>query len=160
MRLFTFIAPGCGEEDISAWQNTSFKLVEEGAWDEPGQWPDLFLWHWRKEKELPVATILSLLPRLVVIISDPDEQIIVSQKLSEIYSLQSFAGRDTCFAICSRLEGEVAVPDWNLYSDQGEITREEQLKAAAGAVYRFLLEDVIRETAEWCGHMSSVVGHM
>ena len=30
----------------------------------------------------------------------------------------------------------------------------------AAAVYMTLLESVFRETAEWCGHMSSVVGRM
>jgi hypothetical protein len=97
---------------------------------------------------------------LLVIIGDSGEKITVPEELSEIYSLQSFSGADTGFTICSRLEGQVAVPEWDLYGSQGAITREEEIKAAAGSIYRYLLEDVIRETAEWCGHMSSVVGHM
>ncbi len=160
MRRFTLIAPDCARVYSSAWENTGFNLVEAGTLDEPGQRPDVFLWHWSGENDLPVPAVLSLLPRLIVIVCARGEQITISPDLSEIYSLQSFAGRDTGFTICSRLEGEVSVPDWNLYSNEGEISREEQIKAVAGAVYRFLLEDVIRETAEWCGHMSSVVGHM
>ncbi|MDD4334130.1 MAG: hypothetical protein PHY77_00795 [Desulfotomaculaceae bacterium] len=160
MKLFTVIAPGSAAEYAVAWEDTGFKLAEAEAWDDAGQRPDVFLWRWSRENDLPVSTILSLLPKLIVIISDKNEQITVSQDLSEIYSMQHFAGRDTGFTICTRLEGEVAVPDWNSYSNQGEITGEEQIKAATGSIYRFLLEDVIRETAEWCGHMSSVVGHM
>lgn len=160
MRRFTLIAPDCARVYSSAWENTGFNLVEAGILDEPGQRPDVFLWHWSGENDLPVPAVLSLLPRLIVIVCARGEQITISPDLSEIYNLQSFAGRDTGFTICSRLEGEVSVPDWNLYSNEGEISREEQIKAVAGAVYRFLLEDVIRETAEWCGHMSSVVGHM
>lgn len=160
MRRFTVIAPGSAGEYANAWEDTSFKLVEAGSWDDPEQWPDVFLWRWSKENDLPVKEILSLLPRLLVIISDRGEKIIVPEELSEVYSLQSFSGEDTGFTICSRLQGQVAVPQWDLYGSQSAITREEQIKAAAGSIYRYLLEDVIRETAEWCGHMSSVVGHM
>lgn len=162
MRRFTVIAPDCGKEYTGAWEDTSFKLVEAGTWDDQEQRPDIFLWHWSKEKDLPVREVLSLLPKLLVIISDRGDKITLAEDLLDIYSLQSFSGEDTGFTICSRLEGEVAVPDWDFYknSSQDDITREEQIKAAAGSIYRYLLEDVIRETAEWCGHMSSVVGHM
>jgi hypothetical protein len=160
MRRFTVVAPGCAGEDTSAWEDTSFKLVEAGTLDDPEQNPDVFLWRWSNENNLPVQTILSLLPKLLVIISDKGEEITFAEELLEIYSLQSFSGEDIYFTICSRLQGEVAVPDWDLYGNRGTITREEQIKAAAGSIYRYLLEDVIRETAEWCGHMSSVVGHM
>lgn len=160
MRRFTVIAPGGAMEYAYAWEDASFKLVEAGNWDDPEQWPDVFFWRWSKNNELPVQMILSLLPRLLVIISDRGEIITVPEELSEIYSLQSFAGEDTGFTICSRLQGQVAVPEWDLYGSRGAITREEQIKAVAGSIYRYLLEDVIRETAEWCGHMSSVVGHM
>lgn len=160
MRRFTVIAPGCAEEYTDAWEDTSFKLVESGIWDDPEQRPDIFLWRWPQEKDLPVREILSLLPRLLVIISGRDKQITLAEDLSEIYNLQSFAGADTGFTIGSRLQGQVAVPDWDSYKNNSVITREEQIKAAAASIYRYLLEDVIRETAEWCGHMSSVVGHM
>lgn len=160
MRRFTVIAPDSATEYAYAWEDTSFKLMEAGSWDNPEQWPDVFLWRWSKEIDLPVRAILSLLPKLLVIISDKVENITVPEELSEVYGRQSFSGNDTRFTICSRLEGEVAVPEWDLYGSQGAITREEQIKATAGSIYRYLLEDVIRETAEWCGHMSSVVGHM
>lgn len=160
MRRFTVIAPDCAGEYTGAWEDTSFKLVEAGTWDDPEQRPDVFLWHWSKGNDLPFREVLSLLPKLLVIIGDRGEKITVPEELSEIYSRQSFSGEDTCFIICSRLEGQVAVPEWDLHGSRGAITREEEIKAAAGSIYRYLLEDVIRETAEWCGHMSSVVGHM
>ncbi len=160
MRRFTVIAPGSAGEYANAWEDTSFKLVEDGTWNDPEQRPDVFLWRWSKNNELPDQMILSLLPKLLVIISDRGEKITVPEELSEIYNRQSFSGEDTGFTICSRLEGEVTVPYWDLYKSNSAITREEQIKAAAGSIYRYLLEDVIRETAEWCGHMSSVVGHM
>ncbi|MDD2554103.1 MAG: hypothetical protein PHP51_05990 [Desulfotomaculaceae bacterium] len=159
MRRFTVITPDCAREYTSAWEDISFKLVESGTWDDPEQKPDVFLWQWSKEN-LPVREILSLFPKLLVIISSCDENITFPEELSEIYSLQSFAGADTGFTIGSRLQGQVAVPKWDLYNCQGSITREEQIKVAAASIYRYLLEDVIQETAEWCGHMSSVVGHM
>lgn len=160
MRRFTVIAPSCAGEYTDAWEDTSFKLVQGGTWDNPEQRPDIFLWRWPQEKDLPVREILAFLPRLLVIISGRDEDITFPEELSEIYSLQSFAGADICFTIGSRLLGQVSVPEWDSYKNNSVITREEQIKAVAASIYRYLLEDVIRETAEWCGHMSSVVGHM
>ena len=160
MRRFTVIAPDCAGEYTGAWEDTSFKLVEGTTWNDPEQRPDVFLWRWSNDEDLPVRKILSLLPGLLVIVSGRDDKITFPEELSEIYSLQSFAGADTGFTIGSRLQGQVAVPEWDLYKNSDTITREEQLKAAAACIYRYLLEDVIRETAEWCGHMSSVVGHL
>lgn len=160
MRRFTIVAPNSAMKDLCAWEDTSFKLVESGTWDDPEQGPDVFLWHWSQKKDLPVQMILSLFPKLYVIISSPGDEITIPGELAEIFSVHSFAGDSTCFTIGSRLQGEAAVPDWEACRSLAALTREEQMKAAAGSIYRCLLEDVIRETAEWCGHMSSVVGQM
>ena len=160
MRRFTIVAPNCAGIDISAWEDTSFKLVESGTWDDPEQGPDVLLWHWSQEKDLPVKMILSLFPKLYVIISSPGDEITIPGQLADIFSLHIITGDSILFTIGSRLQGLAAVPDWDAYRGHAVITREEQIKAVSGSIYRYLLEDVIRETAEWCGHMSSVVGQM
>ena len=157
MRRFTIVAPNCAGEDISTWEDTSFRLAESGTWDDPEQGPDVFLWHWSQEEGLPVQMILSLLPKLYIIISNPGDEVTTPGELAEIFSIQIIAGDSILFTIGSRLQGLAAVPDWAAYQGHAAITREEQIKAVSGSIYRYLLEDVIRETAEWCGHMSSVV---
>jgi len=82
----------------------------------------------------------------------------VPDTLSDIYERQLIVGEGLYFTIGSRISGKVANPDWEAYRSNGQLSREEQVKTVAGSVYRFLLQDVFRETAEWCGHMSSVVG--
>jgi hypothetical protein len=160
VRRFTIVAPNCAGEDTSAWENTSFKLVDKETWDDPEQRPDVFLWHWTQIENMPVQMILSLLPKLYIVMSSPSDEITIPAELADIFSIHSFTGDSACFTIGSRLQGRAAVPDWDAYRGPGVITREEQIKAVSGSIYRYLLEDVIRETAEWCGHMSSVVGQM
>lgn len=160
MRRFTVVAPNCAGEDVSAWEDTSFRLVESVIWDDPEQGPDVLLWHWSQKKDLPVKMILSLFPKLYVIISSPGDEITIPGELADIFSLQIITGDSVLFTIGSRIQGLAAVPDWDAYRGHEDITREEQIKAVSGSIYRYLLEDVIRETAEWCGHMSSVVGQM
>lgn len=160
MRRFTVVAPNSDREYVSAWEDTSFKLVDNGTWDDPEQGPDVFLWRWSQKKDMPVQMILSLFPKLYVIISTPGDKVTIPGELADIFSLHIITGDSIHFTIGSRIQGEAAVPDWAAYRSHAAITREEQIKAVSGSIYRYLLEDVIRETAEWCGHMSSVVGQM
>jgi hypothetical protein len=160
MRRFTVVAPACAGEDVSAWEDTGFRLVESGTWDDPEQRPDVFLWHWAQAEDMPVQIILSLLPKLFIVVNAPGDKVTIPGELADIFSIQIITGESILFTIGSRLQGLAAVPDWDAYRGHAAITREEQIKAVSGSIYRYLLEDVIRETAEWCGHMSSVVGQM
>ena len=49
-------------------------------------------------------------------------------------------------------KAEAPLPD-----DWGELLAEKNVAAFAESLYYYLLRDVFRETAEWCGHMSSAV---
>jgi hypothetical protein len=160
MRRFTIVAPKSSVEDLCVWEDTSFKLVEKGTWDDPEQGPDVFLWHWAQAEDMPVQMILSLLPKLFIVVSAPVDKVSIPGELADIFSIQIMAGDSILFTIGSRLQGLADVPDWDAFRGHAAITREEQIKAVSGSIYRYLLEDVIRETAEWCGHMSSVVGQM
>lgn len=161
LKQFTIAASGCGDKsEVSIWEDNGFTPTAHNPQDQRELGLDVFLWHQFRQKHLPTGTILSLLPKLVVIIGHKDNHVSFPPDLLEIYNQQSFTSRNLNFTIGSRLEGRVRVPDWDATGTGHETTREEQIQAAAGTIYRFLLEDVIRETAEWCGHMSSVVGHL
>ena len=103
------------------------------------------------------AEIKYLFPRVLVILSE--QEIPFPEEISEIYNRYCFAGKSgLVFSIGSTLEGKIEEPDWEAYHFGDQPARTEEIKAVAGSLYRYLLLDVFRETAEWCGHMSSVVG--
>lgn len=156
MRRFTVYAPDCTKDDGNAWEDVSFQLVEmEAAWD-PEKRPDVVFWRWAGDFEAKQKQVESILPKLYVIASS--DELPASDTLSDLYERQTIPGENICFTIGSKIEGKVPVPDWEACRSGGRISETEQIKAVAGVIYRYLLEDVFRETAEWCGHMSSVVG--
>lgn len=156
MRRFTVYAPNCTEDDRNAWEDVSFQLVEmETGWD-PEKRPDVVFWRWSGDFEAKQKQVESILPKLYVIVSS--NELPAPDTLSAIYERQVIRGEGIYFTIGSKLEGKVSAPDWEACRSGGQPAETEQIKAVAGAVYRYLLEDVFRETAEWCGHMSSVVG--
>lgn len=104
--------------------------------------------------------VRQLRPKLFVVADNCEQRINIPGGLVEIYDAQVIAGEGVCFTVGSSIQGKIAVPDWQVHRSYGRLSREVQIKAVAGSVYRYLLEDVFRETAEWCGHMSSVVGPM
>lgn len=157
MRRFIIVAPDCAGQDRNAWEDVGFKLVETGAELDPGQRPDVVFWRWSQEDSLlKWQSVKRLLPKLYVTFGN--HEISAPDTLSDIYKQQLIVVEGTYFTIGSRIQGKVDVPDWEAYRSNGQLPRTEQLKAVAGSIYRFLLQDVFRETAEWCGHMSSVVG--
>lgn len=157
MRRFMIVAPDCATEDKNAWEDVGFKLVETGAELEPGQRPDVLFWRWPREHVAPKwQSVKHLLPKLFITVSN--HKISMPDTLSDIYEQQLITVEGTYFTIGSRIQGIVAVPVWEAYRGSGQLHRAEQVQAIAGSIYRYLLQDVFRETAEWCGHMSSVVG--
>lgn len=161
MRRFVIVAPGCAGEDLNAWEDAGFKLVETTDVNDPELRPDVIMCCPSRENDIPWNLIRSLLPKLFILAGSNGLKPAIPGDLSEMFSLQMIAGENVCFTIGSSIQGRVAAPDWESYRESsGPITRKEQIKAFAGSVYRFLLQDVFRETAEWCGHMSSVVGPM
>jgi len=158
LRRFILEASNCLEEDLRAWQDAGFQIAEPGLKQDPGQRPDLVLRrHWPEQGQLAWAEIKYLFPRVLVILSE--QEIPFPEEISEIYNRYCFAGKSgLVFSIGSTLEGKIEEPDWEAYHFGDQPARTEEIKAVAGSLYRYLLLDVFRETAEWCGHMSSVVG--
>ncbi|MCL6559399.1 MAG: hypothetical protein K6U74_11505 [Firmicutes bacterium] len=157
MRRFTVLAPSCTEQDRKAWEDAGFLLIQNKTDSEPEQPPELVFWNGSLgQSETAWQYVTQAMPKLFVIVSGHKSS--MPEHLTGIYELQCIAGEGICFSIGSRLQEQVAVPDRQAYRNDGPLTREEQIKAVADSVYRYLLQDVFRETAEWCGHMSSVVG--
>ncbi len=156
MRRFTVYAPNCTKDDRHAWEDVSFQLVEiETGWD-PEKRPDVVFWRWPGDFKAKQKQAESILPKLYVIVSS--NELPAPDNLSALYERQVICGEGIYFIIGSKIDGKVSVPDWEASRSDGQLAETEQIKAVAGTIYRYLLEDVFRETAEWCGHMSSVVG--
>jgi hypothetical protein len=64
------------------------------------------------------------------------------------------------FLIGSRLEDLLIQPDWQSYEKAGHLDNCQCHKAVSDVIYRHLLQEVFRETREWCGHTFSVLGHL
>ncbi|HHU87615.1 MAG: hypothetical protein ACOX86_00710 [Pelotomaculaceae bacterium] len=158
MRRFIMEASNCLEEDLRVWQDAGFQIAEPGLKQDPRQRPDLvILRHWPEQGQLAWTEIKHLFPRVLIIISE--QEILFPEEVSTIYNRYCFVGKSgLVFSIGSTLEGKIEEPDWEAYRFGDQPTRTEENKAVAGTLYRYLLLDVFRETAEWCGHMSSVVG--
>lgn len=157
MRSFILDAPGCLEQDRKAWEEVGFQFTDPKNKQEPIQRPDLAIRRHLPDWGQPEWDALKLLfPRMFIFLSE--HEILFPDALSAIYNRQWFTGESgLIFTIGSTLEGKIAEPVWEAYRFGGPLTRTEEIKAVADSTYRFLLLDVFRETAEWCGHMSSVV---
>lgn len=73
---------------------------------------------------------------------------------SEIYKWQQIDFADEKIQLGILSEKDFIVPeDWQLsYGENADF-----YKVVADLAYRFMVAEIIDETAEWCGHMSSVV---
>jgi hypothetical protein len=161
MRRFIIFASGCAGEDLNVWEDAGFKLADGTSLDNPELRPDVILSYASQAGEIPWQVIRKLAPRVLILTGSAAQKPVFPGDLSRLYNIQVIKEESICFTICSSIQGQVETPDWEAYhTGNGPITRQEQIKALAGSIYRFLLQDVFRETAEWCGHMSSVVGPM
>ncbi len=161
MKRFIVFAPDCTGQDLEAWEDTGFKIIEAISRLEQGQELDVLFRRWKEDSiNQHWQTVKDLLPKLFVLAGN--HEVVVPDYLSEIYERQLISGEGICFTIGSRLQGKVAAPDWEAYRNRGKdrLSQPEQIKAMADSIYRFLLQDVFREMAEWCGHTFSVVGPM
>ncbi|MDU2065419.1 MAG: hypothetical protein E6713_11350 [Sporomusaceae bacterium] len=118
--------------------------------------PDLLLLpaspEWTKETTA-ISRLQELLPKVILFIGHwqcPPE-------LQASYDLHHVICPALTVTIATTLEGSFAEPDWDAYGRLGPLTERACLDAIAHSLYTFLLEAVISETAEWCGHMSSAL---
>lgn len=158
MRRFTVYFPGgkISDAHCHAWLEAGFKLVISEDELEPEQSPDAVCWLCSQDNSVQFREVKYLLPKVYIIICDQNSS--PDAELPDVYEHHLFAAEEFRFTIGSRIQGRPAAPVWEDYRTDGQFPSELQIKAVADSTYRFLLEDVFRETAEWCGHMSSVVG--
>jgi phage terminase large subunit len=71
----------------------------------------------------------------------------------QTYAVRTVRTNDTDWIVGSKLEEP-------LPQSVADYLAQQKTADLAAVVYMVLLESVFRENAEWCGHMSSVVGRM
>lgn len=125
-----------------AWNDAGFVCFKADRQDDVK--PDALVWMEADAASLPVAIIADK-PKVFVITAR-----YVPVDLPEYYSLHFWQTGGQWITVGTMLESELTEPKWPAYGDDWQ-------KAVADTVFRYLLQDVFRETAEWCGHMSSVV---
>ncbi|NLI13036.1 hypothetical protein [Pelotomaculum propionicicum] len=161
MRRFVIFTPGCTEEDLKVWEDAGFKLVDETSLDYPELRPDVIFICDFKAGVITWQLISKLLPKVLILTGSSEQTPVIPGELADLFNLQVIKGENISFTIGSTIQGQVVTPAWEIYRvSDGPLTPQEQLQALADSIYRFLLQDVFKETAEWCGHMSSVVGPM
>jgi len=143
------------------WFDAGFSVTGAGekAGGESPLRPDVVFWpegenpgeeFWRKAD--------SLCPALIVVLFAGRPAPKPPAGLEDVYRWQVIPGKGVNFGVASRLEGEFGPPDWDAYQSGDTLTVYDQIKALAGSAYRLLLEELFRETREWCGHTFSVLG--
>jgi len=146
---------------MQPWLDTgflAFKAGENTVGDLPQQ-PDVMFWRQAGEGgEGFWQEAESLYPALIIVLCDGKNAPAPPAGLASLYRWQTLPGEDTSFLVASRLESEFWAPDWEAYRRGNVLTPHDQLKAVADAAYRLLLQELFRETLEWCGHTFSVVG--
>ncbi|MHC1759304.1 MAG: hypothetical protein AB9917_07325 [Negativicutes bacterium] len=78
---------------------------------------------------------------------------VAPDRLQAIYTMTEYGKSPNGWLVGTKMEAPL--PD-----DVGTLLCEQNMEALSETLYDCLLRDVFRETADWCGHMSSVVGRM
>ncbi|MDD4587622.1 MAG: hypothetical protein PHC60_04410 [Heliobacteriaceae bacterium] len=154
MRRFVLYTPEqVPAADRQAWLDAGF--VAAGVKEKV----DVVYWPECPDQGEFAAVLAGLFPRIYVVAGSRAPSLPAG--LAADYVQQVFTGEGLCFYLGRWIDPVVAVPVWDGYRDEAKVLpRPVQVKAVADVVWRALLADVFQETADWCGHMSSVVGPM
>lgn len=125
-----------------AWEAAGFHCLESNRPDDIK--PDALVWAGTDAVSL-LSALSADKPKVFVITAR-----CLPADLPEYYTLHFWQSGGQQITVGTMLETELAEPKWLAYEGDWQ-------KALADTVFRHLLQDVFRETAEWCGHMSSVV---
>ena len=118
--------------------------------------PEVLLWLFQPGDEAAIVQCMhDLRPKVCVTIAEKPWH--CPPALADAYDYQWIVSPTGVFSVGTTLDGKIPEPDWATYELLGPLTETACLKALANSLYGFLLEDIIKETAEWCGHMSSAV---
>lgn len=176
MRRFIVLVCQASLQEAAAWEDSGF-VVSDGTthpevrrqtadvvgfpWltvetDAEQARPDVVYWQQGAAGAAGWHKVRQLLPKVVVVMGEAS----LPPDLAHVYDSCFLYGEGRSFMVGRKIEGTLLTPEWAAYRTDGLLSLPQQVKAVADAVYRLLLDNVFQETAEWCGHMSSVVGPM
>lgn len=160
-RFHLLLGNSPNESNCAIWEDAGFVIHDSVKTLE--ERPDIIFWHHGTVADQAVddavfALIKDQLPKVWLTISR--ENLPWPTNLDQIYKPQQLRSSLIFITSGTKLEGMIMEPDWPAYETLGPLDEVLCLKAIANSVYTFLLEDVIQETADWCGHMSSALRPM
>jgi hypothetical protein len=160
MKRFVLYAPGMVQPEQEIWQQAGFDINSEGTEAfsaSQGAGIDA-VWVVNSSSLAPVSEeqagwqkIYQLRPKLFILQTEKNGML--PDCWRESYALNEYGTGRNHWVVGTKIEAPL--PD-----DMGALLSEKNTAALAEFFYYYLLRDVFRETADWCGHMSSVVGRM
>ena len=151
MKRFIVFTAGMELAARNLWHSAGFDVLPENRaeWPENAN-PDII---WIAETNFDALSVSQVeLLSAKVLFARGNAVILLSEKWQSAYVLQK-SEEKTTWVYGTKLE--TPLPD-----ETGALLLGGETAALAECLYNYLLKDVFRETADWCGHMSSVVGRM
>ena len=160
MKRFVLYAPEMAQPEQKIWQQAGFDIIPEGpeAFSaSPGAGPDAVWGGYcssvatASEEQAGWQSINRFRPKVFIL--QLKKTGMLPDCWRESYALNEYGTGRNHWVVGTKIEAPL--PD-----DIGALLCEKNTAALAEFFYYYLLRDVFRETADWCGHMSSVVGRM
>ena len=150
MKQFVLWAWLMPPDEQKIWRDAGFRIMPQllGVAHESAE-PDV-IWIGEALVQSDWSAGINVYPKLFVVYGKGCEQLPEHWQAYE--RQQVFVNGISCL-IGSKLEEPLSTALMEYFAQQKTVD-------LAAVVYMTLLESVFRETAEWCGHMSSVVGRM
>jgi len=146
VKRFALYGLGLTPTEQKLWQGAGFDFAQE-----PAAVDLMLLFIDRMDQLIEVQRLSELRPKIFLVRGLSSEQL--PECWRSVYDIQTCGSGVHRWVFGSILESP-------LPKDVGDLLMEEAMPALSEGLYSCLLRDVFRETAEWCGHMSSVVGRM
>ena len=152
MKRFVLLAQGMSTAEQKIWQHAGFDCVKATADNIDVVWVDRFRSSSARAKSLGVL-LDPLGSKVFMVKKQLKTTFAFTDNWRTVYSWKEYTAGPASWVLGSKLETPLS-------EDMGALLSEQATAAFAESLYYYLLRDVFRETAEWCGHMSSVVGRM
>ena len=156
MKIFNLLSVGMAAEEQNIWCKAGFAVVDKLTLDLQETPPIDLIWLAEspaisaKAMAQSVEGVYHVYPKLFFLHGSSISHMPAHW---QAYALQMVSVKGSTWMIGSKLEETLptALLEYFLQQKTADL---------AAVVYMVLLESVFRETAEWCGHMSSVVGRI
>ena len=158
MKRFVLYAPGMAQPEQELWRQAGFDIIPDGTEAfSAGAGPDAVWGGYcssvatASEEQAGWQSTNQFRPKVFIL--QTENPAILPDCRGEGYALNEYGTGWNHWVVGTKIEAPL--PD-----DMGALLSEKNTAALAEFFYYYLLRDVFRETADWCGHMSSVVGRM